>query len=142
VAIAFHPSEPRLASVGLDDEHTVAVWKDVGGAWFKVMRMMMMMMRRRRRGRRRRMMKKIRMMAVVATAVPPRREQFGRWFLFLLSMTQVTREATAKGDNNVVLFLIWARSSAPDGEDAYPLVSGGAKHIRFWKVWSFAAIII
>jgi len=80
IALAFHPHEPRLASVGLEDDHCVAVWKDVGGAWSKV-----------------------------------------------------TREATTKGDNNMVHFIVWARGG-DGGEDSYPLVTGGVQHIRFWKL--------
>ena len=83
-ALAFHPDGTRLASVGLDDEHSLAVWKDQGGAWSKLI-----------------------------------------------------REATGKGDRNAVFFLTWLAGGGPkeeNDENYFPLVSGGSKHIRFWRV--------
>jgi WD40 repeat protein len=81
-ASASDGGEALLASVGLDDDHTVAVWKDAGGAWSKP-----------------------------------------------------TRLAVGKGDNNPVTFAAWARVPAKKGDDdTYPLVTGGVRHIRFWKI--------
>lgn len=79
-ALAFKEDGLRLASVGLDDDHSIIVWKDVGGSW-----------------------------------------------------SNGVKEATAKGDSNVVIFLCWLKGVEGDS-DAYPLVSGGPKHIKFWKI--------
>lgn len=79
-ALAFKDDGLRLASAGLDDDHSIIVWKDVGGSW-----------------------------------------------------SNGVKEATAKGDSNVVVFVCWLKGVEGD-PDAYPLVSGGPKHIKFWKI--------
>ena len=93
--MAFHPDGERLASVGLDDDHSVAVWK-VSHTYKEP---------------RNRTTIPVPFLIPVCVLLFQLQDTGGSW-------SRIVREATGKGDRNAVFFLEWAL----DHED--PIVNG------------------